>query len=50
MVGSYDTVSPNDNGGKLGFYPVNGATNSVTKRIEYRGFARIVDVVYRERT
>ena len=49
MVGSYNTSSPNHNGGRLGFYTVNGASNSVTKRIEYGGFAKIVDVVYRER-
>jgi hypothetical protein len=49
IVGSYDNAAPDVNGGKLGFYPVNGATNSVSKRIEYTGFARIADVVYRER-
>jgi hypothetical protein len=49
IVASYDNAAPDVNGGKLGFYPVNGTTNSVTKRIEYTGFARIVDVVYRER-
>ncbi len=49
MVGSYNTDAPNNNGGKLGFYPVDGVNNSVTKRAEYDGFARIKDVVYRER-
>lgn len=49
MVGSYDTGVPDNNGGKLGFYPVDGVNNTVTKRAEYDGFARIKDVVYRER-
>ena len=49
MVGSYNTDAPDNNGGKLGFYPVDGVNNSVTKRAEYDGFARIKDVVYRER-
>jgi hypothetical protein len=49
IVGSYDAASTDVNGGKLGFYPVDGAANSVSKRVEYTGFARIADVVYRER-
>ena len=49
MVGSYNHSAPNNNGGRLGFYPVDGVNNSVTKRVEYEGFARIKDVVYRER-
>lgn len=49
MVGSYDTSAADNNGGKLGFYPVDGVNNTVTKRAEYSGFARIEDVVYRER-
>ena len=49
MVGSYNTDASDNNGGKLGFYPVDGVNNSVTKRAEYHGFARIKDVVYRER-
>jgi hypothetical protein len=49
IVASYDAASPDVNGGKLGFYPVDGPANSVTRRAEYAGFARIVDVVYRER-
>lgn len=49
MVGSYDTGTDGVNGGKLGFYPVDGVNNTVTKRIEYNGFAKIKDVVYRER-
>lgn len=48
MVGSYDNSVNGVNGGKLGFYPVD-VNNSVTKRAEYSGFARIVDVRYRER-
>ena len=49
MVGSYNTAAPDNNGGKLGFYPVDGVNNSVTKRIEYSGSAKLRDVVYRER-
>ena len=48
MVGSYDSSIDNNNGGRLGFYMVN-PDNSVEKRTEYSGFAKIVDVVYRER-
>ena len=49
MVGSYNHSASDNNGGRLGFYPVDGVNNSVTKRTEYEGFARIKDVVYRER-
>ena len=49
MVGSYNHSVLDNNGGKLGFYPVDGVNNSVTKRTEYSGFAKIKDVVYRER-
>lgn len=49
MVGSYNTDATDNNGGKLGFYPVDGVNNTVTKRAEYEGFAKIKDVVYRER-
>ncbi len=41
--------APDNNGGRLGFYPVDGVNNSVMKRVEYSGFAKIKDVVYRER-
>lgn len=37
------------NGGTLGFYTVDGVNNNVSKRTEYSGFAKIKDVVYRER-
>ncbi len=47
MVGSYDNSVDGVNGGKVGFYPVD-ANNSVTKRAEYTGFARITDIRYRE--
>ena len=49
MVGSYDESAKDNNGGKLGFYPVNGVNNTISKRAEFDGFARIKDVVYRER-
>ncbi|MDR2414377.1 MAG: hypothetical protein LBD64_05275, partial [Odoribacteraceae bacterium] len=45
IVASHDPSS----GGRVGFYPVNGATTSISRRVEYDGFARVVDVVYRER-
>ena len=49
MVGTYDNSVSGVNGGKLGFYKVDGTNNSITKRVEYSGFARIKDVRYRER-
>ncbi|MDR1274123.1 MAG: hypothetical protein LBK12_06195, partial [Odoribacteraceae bacterium] len=49
IVGSYDNAAPDVNGGKLGFYPVDGA-NNVSKRVEYTGFARIADVRSEEHT
>ena len=49
MVGSYDKNSTDNNGGTLGFYKIDGINNKVSKRTEYSGFARIADVVYRER-
>lgn len=49
MIGSYDTSVEGNNGGCLSFYTVDGADNSIRKRVDYSGFARIVDVVYRER-
>ena len=49
IIGSYDNAAADHNGGKVGLYPVNGAANSISKRLEYPGFARVVDVVYRER-
>ncbi len=49
MVGTYDNSVSGVNGGKLGFYKVDGMNNSITKRVEYSGFARIKDVRYRER-
>ena len=40
MVGSYNAATPDNNGGRLGFYPVDGVNNSVTKRIEYKAVLR----------
>ena len=48
IVGTYDQAAGN-NSGKLKFYRVNSATHTVAKRDEYSGFAKIVDVMYRER-
>lgn len=48
MVGTYDSTTGDNNGGNLSFYTINSSGN-VEKRTEYDGFAKIVDVVYRER-
>ena len=48
IVGTYDSSLGND-GGRLAFYKVNSSASTVEKRVEYDGFAKIVDVVYRER-
>lgn len=49
IVGTFDGSVPNGNGGKVTFYDVDGPTNSVRKQSEYSGFAKVKDVVYRER-
>lgn len=49
IVATYNSKDAT-NGGKLGFYEVNNSTMSLTlKGNLYSGFAKIVDVVYRER-
>ena len=48
IVGSYDSNAGKD-GGKLGLYRINRSSHTVSKQVEYKGFAKIVDVVYRER-
>lgn len=48
IVGSYDKTA-GINGGKLGFYRIDHTAHTVVKREEYSGFAKIVDVLYRER-
>ena len=37
------------NGGKVTFYDVDGVSNNITKGEQYAGFAKIVDIAYRER-
>lgn len=48
IVGTYDSSVAGNNGGKLTFYQVSNS-NTVSKRIEYTGFGKIKDVLYRER-
>lgn len=49
MVASFDNNVMDNNGGKLGFYKVRNTDNTLSFIEDYSGFARIVDVVYRER-
>lgn len=49
IVGLYDTADTSGNGGKLQFYKFNQAAKTMTLMNEYAGFAKIRDVVYRER-
>ena len=49
IVGSYDNGAAGVNGGKVGFYKIDRSSHSVTKLGEYDGFAKVKDVVYRER-
>jgi len=52
VVASYDKGASGVNNGKVGFYKIeqNGLDYAVAKESEYAGFAKVVDVVYRERT
>ena len=50
IVASYNESATDNNGGKITFFDVNGTSDDISKLEEYTGFARIVDVVYRERT
>ena len=47
IVGSYDGTT---NGGKVTFFDVDGVNSTATPGEQYTGFAKIVDVVYRERS
>ena len=49
VVGSYKKDATDDNGGILRFYKFDQATGTLTKKMEYSGFGKIRDVVYRER-
>lgn len=49
IVSSYDNAGEGVNNGKVTFYRVDGVANNITKTEEYAGFAKVVDVVYRER-
>ena len=49
IVASYDEAAPGVDNGKVTFYKVDGVNDAVAKLKEYSGFAKIVDVVYRER-
>ena len=48
IVGSFD-ASAGDNGGKVTFFTVDGVNNTATKGLQYTGFAKIRDIIYRER-
>lgn len=49
IVSSYDHAGEGVNNGKVAFYQVDGIANNITPIEEYTGFAKVVDVVYRER-
>lgn len=49
IVGTFDPLVVNGNGGKVTFYEVDGITSNVNKLHEYGGFGKVKDVVYRER-
>ena len=49
IVGTYDNSVEGTNGGKVAFYAVDGVNDNVSKIEEYDGFAKIVDIIYRER-
>ena len=48
IVGSFN-ASAGTNGGRVGFYELNAPTNTVSKLLDYNGFAKVRDVLYRER-
>lgn len=49
IVGSYNTAATDNNGGKMTTWKVDGVNSSISKHLEYNGFAKIKDIVYRER-
>lgn len=51
IVASYDQSGEGNDNGKVAFYNIEqvGLDYSITKDSEYDGFAKVVDVVYRER-
>lgn len=49
IVCSYDNSVAGTDGGKVTFYDVDGVNDDVSKLEEYSGFAKIVDIIYRER-
>lgn len=50
IVATYDKNAADVNGGKLSFYKVQNTANTLSLIEDYSGFAKIVDVVYRERS
>lgn len=48
IVATYDDTAEGVNNGKVRFYNVDGVNNSVSKDTEYTGFAKVVNVIYRE--
>lgn len=49
LVGSYRQDATDDNGGILRMYKLDNATGKLNEVRKYEGFAKIVDVTYRER-
>lgn len=50
VVATYDTSASGNDNGKVTLYNVDGAAETVSQAEQYSGFAKVVDVVYRERT
>lgn len=49
IVATFNNSASGSNNGKVAFYNIDGSANSVTKNVEYSGFAKVRDIVYRER-
>jgi hypothetical protein len=49
IIGSYDSSTSNNNGGRVSFNEVDGYTGNILPIKSYSGFAKIKDIVYRER-
>lgn len=49
IVATYDDAAEGVNNGKVRFYTVDGVNNTVSENEEYDGFAKVVNVIYRER-
>lgn len=49
LVGSYKNAATDNDGGVLRMYKLDNSTEELKLVKEYDGFAKIVDVTYRER-